>query len=143
MSQFDLDGFLPYRLAVIASRISRDFSRQYQQEFGITIPEWRVVAHLSQVQKTSIREICKKVEMDKSKTSRAAARLVERGYVTRKTNRADRRLIELSLTEKGRAMVAEIARMGARFQAEFEARISPADRPGFLGAIEHLMETTK
>ena len=40
---FDLDGFLPYRLSVAASRISRRFAALYGAEAGLSIPEWRVV----------------------------------------------------------------------------------------------------
>ena len=75
MAEFILDDFLPYQLAVLANRISDAFSERYRSKFGITVAEWRVVAHLSQAEKVSIREVYRQVEMDKSKASRAAARL--------------------------------------------------------------------
>ena len=39
---FDLNAFLPYRINAAASRISRAFAEKYRDEFGISIPEWRV-----------------------------------------------------------------------------------------------------
>jgi DNA-binding MarR family transcriptional regulator len=140
VADFVLDEFLPYQLAVLANRISDAFSKRYREKFGITVPEWRVVAHLSQAEKVSIREIYKQVEMDKSKASRAAARLVEAGYVTKKTNPGDRRLVELSLTRKGRDMMAEIGPLGAQFETEVLHCLPEGDRERFLTAVKTLLE---
>ena len=74
MHGFELTDFLPYQLAVAAGRVSRAFSDRYRAEFGLSIPEWRVLAHLSTADAVSIREIHARVDMDKSKVSRAAAR---------------------------------------------------------------------
>ena len=48
MPDFDLAAFLPYQLAVVAARVSKGFADRYRAEFGLTIPEWRVLAHLAQ-----------------------------------------------------------------------------------------------
>jgi len=140
---FILDDFLPYQLAVLANRVSDRFSQSYQEKFGITVPEWRVVAHLSQVEKISIREIYTKVEMDKSKASRAAARLEKAGYVSKKINPADRRLVELSLTAKGRAMIDEIGPLGAAFQNQVLDCLPADDRAKFLKSVETMLENCK
>ncbi len=42
--EFRLEEFLPFRLAVASNQVSRLFMRSYVQEFGLTIPEWRVLA---------------------------------------------------------------------------------------------------
>jgi DNA-binding MarR family transcriptional regulator len=121
-TDFALDDFLPYRLNVLAGRLSREFAQRYREKFGISIPEWRVVAHLSQSGAVSVREIHARVDMDKSKVSRAAARLEAAGYVEKRVNPADRRLVELSLTDRGRAMMAELAKVAAAYQDELLAR---------------------
>lgn len=123
VTSFDLDQFLPYRLTVLANRLSREFSTRYRARFGISIPEWRVVAHLSQAGAVSVREIHERVDMDKSKVSRAAARLEAAGYVEKRVNAADRRLVELRLTPAGRAMMAELAQVAHDFQRELDARL--------------------
>jgi len=140
MTDFDLNTFLPYQLAVLANRISDRFSQRYREKFGISIPEWRVVAHLSQARKVSIREIYQRIEMDKSKASRAAARLVEAGYVSKKVNACDRRLVELSLTQKGRDMMDEISVMSDQFQIEVMTCLPAEQRDVFLRSIETMLE---
>ena len=42
-----LDLFLPYRLSALAGRTSRLLSSVYESRFGISIPEWRVIAHVA------------------------------------------------------------------------------------------------
>lgn len=140
MSGFVLEDFLPYQLAVLSNRVSDQFSQSYRDKFGISVPEWRVVAHLSQVEKISIREIYKQVEMDKSKASRAAAKLEKAGYVTKRINPKDRRLVELSLTEKGHAMIDEIGPLGSDFEIEIMACLPKSDREKFLSSIKTMLE---
>ncbi|QBY01946.1 MarR family transcriptional regulator [Rhodophyticola sp. CCM32] len=134
---FTLDMFLPYRVSVLAGQLSRDYARIYRERFGLNRAEWRVVAHLSQETAVSVREIHARVDMDKSKVSRAATRLEEAGYVTKRTNATDRRLVELALTEKGHGMMAELAPLAQAFQAELLASLG-AEAGGFLAGIDKL-----
>ncbi len=139
---FHLDSFLPYRMAVLAGRLSREYARIYQERFGLSRAEWRVVAHLSQESAVSVREIHARVDMDKSKVSRAATRLEEAGYVTKRTSDTDRRLVELALTEQGRAMMAELTPLAQAYQAEVLDRLGP-EAEGFLAGVETLLVTSE
>ncbi|OIP84828.1 MAG: MarR family transcriptional regulator [Rhodobacterales bacterium CG2_30_65_12] len=123
MSDFNLDDFLPYQVAELSRRMSAGFERHYRARFGISVAEWRVVAHLSQQAAVSVREIHERVGMDKPKVSRAASRLEENGYVTKQVNTADRRLVELSLTPKGQQMIEVLAPIAAAYQRELDAAL--------------------
>ena len=96
---FDLATFLPYQLAVVASRVSKSFAERYRGEFGLSISEWRVMAHLAHSEQVSVREIHARVDMDKSKVSRAAGRLEARGLIEKREDTRDRRLVEMRLTD--------------------------------------------
>lgn len=135
--RFDLEGFLPYRLAVAASRVSRAFSDRYRKEFGLSIPEWRVLAHLSQGDAVSVRDIFERVDMDKSKVSRAAARLQQAGLIHKETNPADRRLVTLSLSAQGRRLIRRVTPVASAFQSELEARLGKS-LPGLEAALAEL-----
>lgn len=138
MQGFDLDGFLPYQLAVLSARVSGEFSTLYQHKFGISVAEWRVVAHLSQSERVSVREIHERVDMDKSKVSRAASRLQSNGYISKTPNPADGRLVALELTPKGRAMVAELAPLAREFETSVMRELGQ-DAPGFRAALSRLL----
>ncbi|WP_343080545.1 MarR family winged helix-turn-helix transcriptional regulator [Ostreiculturibacter nitratireducens] len=135
---FDLAKFLPYRISVAAARVSRGFAKRYRTEFGISIPEWRVLAHLSAAGgPVSVREVHARVDMDKSKVSRAAARLEQAGYVAKAENSDDRRLVQLTLTEAGRDLVARIVPVARSYHAELLARLGP-EADSFRRALERL-----
>lgn len=121
--RFDLAGFLPYQLAVAATRVSRAFAARYRREFGLSIPEWRILAHLAAGGTVGMREIQARVDMDKSRVSRAAARLEAAGLIAKTGNAADRRSVDLRLTAAGAALVARIVPVAEGFHAELLARL--------------------
>lgn len=127
MTSFKLDNFLPYQIAVLSSRVSAGFARHYRDTYGISVSEWRVVAHLSQADSVSVREIHKRVDMDKPKVSRAASRLEAAGYVTKTVNPQDRRLVELKLTDKGRDMIEALTPIADAYQAQLEKLLGDPD----------------
>lgn len=136
---FDLSDFLPYQLATAAARVSRGFAGRYRTEFGLTIPEWRVLAHLAQSGAVSVREIHARVDMDKSKVSRAAARLESAGLVAKRPNAADRRLLDMTLTAAGQALMARIVPVANAWQAEVLAMLGPDAEP-FRRALSRLRD---
>lgn len=139
MTDFNLDEFLPYQLAELSRRVSAQYSQHYRERYGISVAEWRVVAHLSQETAVSVREIHKRVGMDKPKVSRAASRLEEGGYVKKVVNEHDRRLVELSLTEKGHEMINTLAPIAAEYQAELMSHLG-AEAPEFVANVRKLMK---
>lgn len=120
---FNLDEFLPYQISVLSRRMSQNLEQRYSSRFGLRVPEWRIMAHLSQSEPVSVRELVVRVDMHKSRVSRAARRLEEAGLISSSANRADRRLIDLRLTDKGRQMMEEIAPLVNGFQQELLDRL--------------------
>jgi DNA-binding MarR family transcriptional regulator len=138
-STLELDRFLPYLVNVLASRLSRELAGVYETRFGITIPEWRVIAHLSQNRNVSVREIHERVDMDKAKVSRAAARLEAIGVIEKKVNEEDRRLVELQLTKKGSRLFAEIEPLALAYERKVLSRLSREERSSFRAVVDRLL----
>ncbi|MBJ6135229.1 winged helix-turn-helix transcriptional regulator [Ochrobactrum sp. Q0168] len=136
--EFDLDAFLPYQISAAAARISRDFAVLYEKTFGLAPTEWRVLAHLSQQDEVSIRDIHFRIDMDKSKASRAASRLEDIGLVAKVLNPDDRRLVCLSLTEEGREMVKQITPIANAFQSELSELIGK-DMDSFQRSLKKIL----
>lgn len=136
---FDLSTFLPYQLAVASARVSKGFAERYRAEFGLSIPEWRVLAHLAQSDAVSVREIHARVDMDKSKVSRAAARLETAGLIEKRENPEDRRLLDMRLTEAGRDLIARIVPIADSYQETVMAQLG-SDAEAFRRALLHLLE---
>ncbi|MBK4216254.1 winged helix-turn-helix transcriptional regulator [Paracoccus caeni] len=138
MTPFALNDFLPYRLAVAASRVSRAFERRYMAEAGLSVSEWRVLAHLSQESEVSVREIQARVDMEKSKVSRAATRLEEQGLITKVVNQTDRRLVSLSLTQKGHEVMEKLIPLANRFNADLQRILGPESK-AFHASLDRLL----
>lgn len=141
MSQFSLDDFLPYQLAVVSSRVSREFSEIYAEHFDMTVPEWRVIVHLYNAGPVSIREIQARVDMDKSKVSRAASRLEKSGFITKETNTDDRRLLKLALTPEGQKRMQQIIPLANAFESRLLERLGP-DVDRFRTTLLNLLKET-
>ncbi|MBB4016237.1 DNA-binding MarR family transcriptional regulator [Chelatococcus caeni] len=135
---FDLEGFLPYRLSVAAAQVSRRFAALYGAEAGLTIPEWRVLAHLNRSGAVSVRDINVKVNLDKSIVSRAASRLEQAGLVRKSGHAGDGRLIALELTPDGQELMGRLGRIAEAFQAELLAELGP-EAAGLDRALDRLI----
>lgn len=70
----------------------------------VTIAEWRVLLTLALHGNASGKEITSRWAMDKMAINRAIASLEKRGLVEKRRDGADRRVINLSLTDRGRAL---------------------------------------
>ena len=104
-----LDDFLPFRLSFTSNLVSDRIARAYQALFGLTIPEWRLVAVIAEGSGITQQAIGANTRMDKVTVSRAAIALVERGLVERAPNAGDRRSHLLRLTASGRALYEQVA----------------------------------
>ena len=125
MPAFDLASFLPYQLSVAASRVSAALAAQYRRDFGLSLAEWRVLAHLAQSGTVSVHEIHARVDMDKPKVSRAASRLGAAGLIVRAPHPTDGRLIALSLTPQGKALMGRLLPLAQRYQQDLIGRLGP------------------
>jgi hypothetical protein len=78
-----LEDFLPYRLAVLAHKTSRELSGVYGERFGLSIAEWRILANLGRFGRLYAGELAERSSMDKPKVTRALQRLEAGGIVQR------------------------------------------------------------
>jgi DNA-binding MarR family transcriptional regulator len=138
----NLDQFLPYQLNVLASRVSNELASVYAERFGLSIAEWRVIAHLAHHQEVSVRDIQRRVDMDKSKVSRAAAHLEETGLIRKRVNAQDRRLIKLALTQKGAKIFEQIVPLALAYETQFLGTLTRQEAAAFRTMIERLLTAT-
>jgi DNA-binding MarR family transcriptional regulator len=114
---FRLEDFLPYRLSVASNRVSRLFARRYSEAFGLTIPEWRVLAVIGRFGTMSPGAVGEWTAMDKVKVSRAAASLVSRGLLRQSQDPTDGRGRLLRLTRKGGNVHAGVVPLAREMEA--------------------------
>ncbi|WAT19108.1 MarR family transcriptional regulator [Aurantiacibacter sp. MUD11] len=103
-----LSRFLPYQLSLASNAVSGRIAMEYRQRFGLSIPEWRVMAILGDNGALTQRDLTRRTLMDKVAVNRACKGLEERELAIRTPNEADGRSHLLDLTDAGRTMHGEI-----------------------------------
>jgi DNA-binding MarR family transcriptional regulator len=121
---FHLEDFLPYRLSVSANRVSRLFARRFDEAFGLSIPEWRLLAVLGRVGSASPSAVGEMTAMDKVKVSRAAASLVARGLVRQTQDPTDGRARVLRLTRKGVSVHQNLVPLARELETQIASGLS-------------------
>jgi DNA-binding MarR family transcriptional regulator len=105
------------RLLRLSNTLALYSGRRYRQQFGITLPEWRVMSIIASRDGTTARDISKVLATDKAWIGLSVKSLAKRGYLTRTSDKNDSRRMPLSLTKQGREMhdtIMAIARQRQR-----------------------------
>src|SRR3546814_19436501 len=84
-------------MSFTSNLVSDLIARTYGALFGLTIPEWRLVAVIAETGGITQGEIGQRTRMDKVTVSRAAIALVGRGLLERLAHQEDRRSTHLEI----------------------------------------------
>jgi len=133
-----LDGYLPYRLSVASNEVSRLIARAYEDRFGLTIPQWRLICILAEDGASTPQSIVARTATDKVVISRAAQALTVRRLIQRTPNAADGRSHHLELTETGRALHAEVTPLALRYEQDVIAGLSAQDVEGLQRLLRRI-----
>ncbi|MBR9910069.1 MAG: winged helix-turn-helix transcriptional regulator [Gammaproteobacteria bacterium] len=113
-----LKHFLPYRMVNLAKRISDACAQVYVDAFGLTVPEWRILARLAEDKRLNLSAIGAITFMDKSMVTRAVKLLDAKGFLLREKDPADNRITYLSLSAAGQQFYHEIAPNALEWEGE-------------------------
>jgi DNA-binding MarR family transcriptional regulator/GNAT superfamily N-acetyltransferase len=124
----------------------RRFNRFYTRQIGLlqegllqtafTLSEARLIYELAHHEQTTATHLGEELGLDAGYLSRIVRRFANRGLVVREPSSADRRQVQLSLTEAGQAAFAEL---NAASRSEIEAllgALSTADRDRLVDAMQ-------
>ncbi|WP_338241129.1 MarR family winged helix-turn-helix transcriptional regulator [Aurantiacibacter hainanensis] len=131
-----LSQFLPYQLSLASNAVSGRIAVEYRQRWGLSIPEWRVMAVLGDVGALTQRDLTRRTLMDKVAVNRACKGLEERALAHREPNESDGRSHLLDLTEEGRAMHAEIMPLAMEIERLLFGDFSPEELDLFRKLLE-------
>jgi DNA-binding MarR family transcriptional regulator len=138
-----LDRFIPYRLSVLANTVSMSIAAAYEREFGLTIPQWRVLAVLARYPNLSAIEVAERTAMDKVAVSRAVQGLLSSKRIVRTYDKGDRRRSMLRLSAAGQSVYSRVAPLALRYEKELLDALSPSDRRALDRLIGRLLERAR
>lgn len=138
-----LDQFVPYRLSVLTNTVSMRIARAYEQQFGLSVPEWRVIAVLARYPDLSAVEVAERTAMDKVAVSRAVQSLIAARRLKRSYDRNDRRRSVLRLSSAGQAVYTQVAPLALRYEEELLAVLNSEERRMLDELISRLLERAR
>lgn len=136
----DLERFLPYRLSVLSNTVSAALAGAYARRFGLTIPQWRVVAVLARSPGLSAAAVAERTAMDKVAVSRAVAGLARAGRIRRLLAASDRRRSVLTLTARGLAVYRRIVPLALAYERRLLAELNDGERAQFEALLGRLQK---
>lgn len=122
-----LDAYLPYRLSVASNAVSRLIARAYEDRFGLSIPQWRLICVLAEDGPMNQSALVSRTGMDKVTVSRAAQGLGKRHLVERSQNDLDGRSHVVALSLEGDRLHAEIAPLALAYEAALISGLDPSE----------------
>jgi DNA-binding MarR family transcriptional regulator len=134
-----LETFLPYRLAVLASLTTQALAVVCASH-GLSQTEWVILTAVAERPQTSAKAIGATFHMQKAKVSRSVSALLRQGLISASPHRGDRRLVELTLTPQGEALHRRCAVAAGDFSKQLEDSLTAADREALVRAIAKIMQ---
>jgi len=105
--------------------------RQYFQNqlkangFDITLDQWLILNTIIENPTISQNEIAEKVFKDKASVARIIELLVQNGFLTRSIHPTNRRMFQLSITDKGNETIEKLSGLVQVFRKNAVLGISP------------------
>jgi DNA-binding MarR family transcriptional regulator len=133
-----LGNYLPYRLSVAAHAVSSLIASVYQEQFGLPIPQWRVLSILEEYGSLTQQQLVPLSTMDKQTISRTVRTLCQRGLVGRVTSADDRRAFTLRLSAAGRRLYRQLAPTALQYERRLLAGMPDGDAHELRRALRAL-----
>jgi DNA-binding MarR family transcriptional regulator len=137
----ELETFLPYRLAVLASLTTQALAVVCASH-GLSQTEWVILAAIAERPQTSAKAIGATFHMQKAKVSRSVSALLRQGLISAAPHRGDRRLVELTLTPRGEALHRRCAVATADFSRQLEDALTAADREALVRGLAKVVQAS-
>ena len=138
-----LEHFVPYRLSVLTNIVSMSIAEAYEREFGLSIPQWRVIAVLARYPDLSAIEVAERTAMDKVAVSRAVQGLLAALRLVRAYDSGDRRRTRLRLSSAGQSVYTRVAPLALSYEKQLLAALSPTDRRSLDRLLDRLGKRAK
>lgn len=134
----DLHAHLPYRFAQLSLRIRRATTERFVRALSISTREWRTLGMVGIKGPSTPTQLSELTGMDRATITRATARLIKLGLLSRSAHESDSRSVLLDLTPKGAELCRQIVPKVALSGDVSRDLYSPGEFALFLEFIDRL-----
>ncbi len=138
-----LDRNVSYRFWMIVKRLELALAAIHSRKLGISVANWRIMRVIGFFGPLSASEVGARTHLDPDKVTRAVDTLVERNYVVRRTDDADRRRVVLTLSAKGRRVYEKIESLASEMEVEFLKVLTADERKVLQNALGKLDQQSR
>ncbi|WP_454918118.1 MarR family winged helix-turn-helix transcriptional regulator [Xanthobacter sediminis] len=132
---FERPGFLARRVHQIHVSLFAELCAP----FGVTPVQYSLLSALADRNEADQTTLSRLVALDRTTTTGALKRLEARGLVRRGTSPTDRRSQSCSLTDEGRALLAEMEAAARQAHAATVEMLSAAEKELLIGAMKKIV----
>ena len=133
------------------TRLPRKFSKYYDRQFlpllektGLSMRELHVLLFLANHPgQDTARDVTELRGLAKSQVSQAVEVLTGRGFLTRRADGTDRRIVHLTITAEGIPLAREAQEIQAACGRRLLAGLSEEERAVFLDLLERILRETE
>ena len=125
-ARYDLATSVGYQLHALMTAMRREVAARLAA-LGLTDAQWRPLWMLAAGLAGTANEVARRLEMDAGATTRLLDRLEAKGLIERSRSDVDRRVVQLRLTDAGRAAVADVPHVLAAVNNEVLQGFSEAE----------------
>lgn len=134
----DLTEFLSFRVVRLHHALNAQTAAVLDRVAGISLAQWRVLVMVGAGTATTARDISRRSIIDPAMISRTTHALEQAGMLQTHRPESDRRVVELSLTSRGREIYDRtLPYMQAR-NRELLAHLDPDERDAIYRILEKL-----
>jgi DNA-binding MarR family transcriptional regulator len=132
-----------YRVYALASSLSKGAMRFYLAEFGLALPEMRLLSTLGTRRRLTSLELVKLTAMDKGLVSRVLSGLAGRGWVEHIPSAVGAGRRVWKLTRSGAALVARLQPVWQERESRLQADLTAQERKLLLQLLERLFRASE
>ena len=126
-----------YWLRILSNHVSGSFAARLGKH-GVSVPQWNLLRVAYDREGATSTELAEALDTDPGALSRMIDRMILGGWVVRKESVSDRRAVAVSLTERGRKLVPELAREADENDRAFFGGLG-GEEEAFLATIHKLL----
>jgi DNA-binding MarR family transcriptional regulator len=129
---------LTTRFLRLSNTLALYSGRRYREQFGVTLPEWRVMSIIASRDVTTARDVSRALATDKAWVGLSIKKLSRRGFLRRAADKQDTRRILLSLTRQGKEMHDAIMTLARRRQRRLLASLPDGAADILIRSLDRL-----
>jgi DNA-binding MarR family transcriptional regulator len=133
-NDFDLVRFVPYLIGRIGNALKDAIVAELDTE-GVTLPMWLVLGVLWQRTTCNVGELSELSAIPLTALSRLIGVMEHDGIVVRRRSRSDARVVEVTLSPRGRAIVRRLIPRALALEARVLASLSPDQARGLRSSM--------